>query len=42
MVGLARGRLPDDKEKLLTTLDRIISEVSEEALRHYRKNLPHL
>lgn len=37
-----RGRLPEDKEKLLETLDRIISEVSEEELRHYRKALPHL
>ena len=37
-----RGRLPEDKEKLLETLDRIISEVSEEDLRRYRKNLPHL
>lgn len=37
-----RGHLPEDKEKLLETLDRIISEVSEEDLRRYRKNLPHL
>lgn len=37
-----RGHLPEDKEKLLEILDRIISEVSEEALRRYRKNLPHL
>ena len=37
-----RGKLPEDKEKLLTTLDRIISEVSEEDLRRYRKNLRHL
>lgn len=37
-----RGRLPEDKEQLLNTLDRIISEVSEEELRHYRKNLRHL
>ncbi|MGN0479238.1 MAG: radical SAM protein, partial [Hominenteromicrobium sp.] len=37
-----RGKLPEDKEKLLTTLDRIISEVSEEELRHYRRNLRHL
>lgn len=37
-----RGRLPEDKEKLLAALDRIISEVSEEELRRYRKNLPHL
>ena len=37
-----QGHLPQDKEKLLKTLDKIISEVSEEELRRYRKNLPHL
>lgn len=37
-----RGRLPDDKKNLLNTLDKIISKVSEEDLRHYRKNLRHL
>lgn len=37
-----RGRLPEDKEKLLASLDRIISEVSEEDLRQYRRNLRHL
>lgn len=37
-----RGRLPEDKEKLLATLDQIISEVREEDLRRYRENLPHL
>ena len=37
-----RGKLPEDKEKLLATLDRIISEVSEEDLRRYRRNLRHL
>ena len=37
-----RGRLPKDKEQLLETLDRIICEVSEEELRYYRRNLPHL
>ena len=37
-----RGNLPKDKEKLLATLDRIISEVSEDDLRRYRENLPHL
>ncbi len=36
------GRLPEDKEMLLETLDKIISEVREEDLRRYRKNLPHL
>ena len=37
-----RGRLPEDKDKLLETLDKIISGVSEGDLRNYRKNLPHL
>lgn len=37
-----RGHLPEDKSKLLETLDKIISEVSEEELRNYRENLPHL
>ena len=37
-----RGRLPENKEQLLDTLDRIISGVSEKELRHYRTNLPHL
>ena len=37
-----RGRLPEDRKKLLDTLDQIITEVSEDDLRHYRKNLRHL
>lgn len=37
-----QGHLPEDKEKLLETLDRIISGADEAELRHYRKNLPHL
>ena len=37
-----RGKLPEDKKKLLEVLDRIISEASEEDLMRYRKNLPHL
>ena len=36
------GELPRDKQKLLDTLDKIIANVSEEELRHYRKNLKHL
>ena len=36
------GVLPQDKETLLATIDKIISEVGEEELRQYRKNLPHL
>lgn len=37
-----RGHLPEDKSKLLETLDKIIFGVREEDLRNYRKNLPHL
>lgn len=37
-----RGQLPEDKQKLLTALDKIISEETEEDLSHYRKSLPHL
>ncbi len=37
-----RGRLPEDRDKLLETLDRIIAETDEAELRRYRKNLPHL
>ena len=36
------GHLPKEKESLLTTLDTIISEVSEKELRQYRETLPHL
>lgn len=34
--------LPQDRDKLLATLDKIIESVSEEELRQYRENLPHL
>lgn len=37
-----QAHLPEDKEKLLKILDRIISRSDEAELRHYRKNLPHL
>jgi radical SAM superfamily enzyme YgiQ (UPF0313 family) len=37
-----QGELPKDKEKLLSLLDEIITTVSEEDLRNYRKNLRHL
>lgn len=36
------GKLPEEKENLLVALDRIISEGSEEDLRHYRESLAHL
>ncbi|MDD6503686.1 MAG: radical SAM protein [Oscillospiraceae bacterium] len=37
-----RGRLPEDREVLLEMLDSIISEMSEDDLLRYRRNLPHL
>ena len=36
------GVLPREKEQLLATIDKIISEVGEEKLRQYRRHLPHL
>lgn len=36
------GVLPNDKEKLLATLDKIIATVSEEDLQRYRKSVHHL
>lgn len=36
------GKLPEDKEKLLDALDHISERMSEERLRQYRDNLPHL
>lgn len=36
------GDLPQDKNKLLAALDKIITSVSEEELSRYRKNLKHL
>lgn len=37
-----QGSLPKDKEKLLSLIDEIIKNVSEDELSRYRKNLPHL
>lgn len=36
------GQLPEDKKKLLTFLDEIIGNVSEEELQRYRKSVHHL
>lgn len=36
------GDLPGDREALLGAIDRILAGQSEEALRAYRENLPHL
>ena len=37
-----QGELPGDREALLSALDRIIRRESEDRLRSYRTNLPHL
>lgn len=37
-----QGYLPEDRQKIIGVLDEIISTISEEDLRNYRKNLPHL
>lgn len=36
------GQLPEDRKKLLTFLDKIIGNVSEEELQRYRKSVRHL
>ena len=36
------GKLPQDKARLLSFLDEIIENVSEEELRRYRRNVHHL
>lgn len=36
------GALPQDKHKLIRTLDTIIQTASEDQLRQYRTTLPHL
>ena len=37
-----QGYLPQDKEEIISVLDQIMNHVSEEELRNYRTNLPHL
>ncbi len=37
-----RGRLPEEREKLLYQVNRIIDEVDEKELRYYRTHLRHL
>ncbi|MDY3282429.1 radical SAM protein [Dysosmobacter sp.] len=36
------GKLPEDRDRLLAALDRILSGEQEDDLRDYRRNLPHL
>jgi radical SAM superfamily enzyme YgiQ (UPF0313 family) len=37
-----QGYLPKDKKRIVEILDKIINSISEEELRNYRRNLPHL
>lgn len=37
-----QGKLPEDKDRLLETIDRICRETGEQELRVYRETLPHL
>lgn len=39
---MMQGRLPEQRAQIIATLDRVIEEVGEDELRHYRTNLKHL
>lgn len=39
---MLQGRLPEQREQIVATLDRVIEEIGENRLRHYRTNLKHL
>lgn len=39
---MLQGRLPEQREQIVATLDRMIEEIGEDKLRHYRTNLKHL
>ncbi len=39
---MLQGRLPEQREQILTALDAIITDIGEERLRNYRTNLRHL
>ncbi len=39
---MLQGRLPEQREQIVATLDRVIEEIGEDELRHYRTNLKHL
>ena len=39
---MLQGRLPEQREQILTALDSIITDIGEERLRNYRTNLRHL
>ena len=39
---MLQGRLPEQREQILTALDVIITDIGEERLRNYRTSLRHL
>ena len=39
---MLQGRLPEQRELFVATLDRVMEEIGEDRLRHYRTNLKHL
>ena len=39
---MLQGRLPEQREQILTALDTIITDIGEERLRSYRTSLRHL
>lgn len=39
---MLQGRLPEQRAQIVATLDRLIEEIGEDRLRHYRTNLKHL
>ena len=39
---MMQGRLPERRAQIIAALDRVIDEIGEDKLRHYRTNLKHL
>ena len=39
---MMQGRLPEQRAQIIAALDRVIDEIGEDRLRHYRTNLEHL
>ena len=39
---MMQGRYPEQRTQIIAALDRVIEEIGEDRLRHYRTNLKHL
>lgn len=39
---MLQGRLPEQRAQIIAALDRVINDIGEDKLRHYRMNLKHL